>query len=889
MHRLGPRIGLAVAALAGLLMLAYGPTGRQRVRTAAADDAPAATASARDVPDDPLGHLCEPDDAQRCTCFANGTPDLYRRLFERVRPNLPPGAMHYQSGQRWTFTATDGAAGSGESVTLTYSFVPDYNTGDANTSNVLHARLDALFGSRAAWRSLFAEVFASWGALAGVRFIEVSDDGATWPDSTGAAGERGDIRIISTAIDGAYGVLAYAYLPNYGDLCLDRAEDWADPTDNHRFFRNTILHELGHAIGLQHVLPQDGTKLMEAMLNLDFAGPQDDDVRGANAFYGDAREPNGSGEESFDLGMFTDGLSITQLSVHSADEDWFFVAAAGGTLVSAEAAPVGGTYLVSPDPGTPAAINTLTRAALRLEIYDTDGLTRLTTSSAAAGQTARTNTVILPAEDDGFLLRVLAAGANADVQRYTLTLTAGEPQEWTLSLTSTPSAGAAIALSPASVGSAISATTPGSADYFNGQLVTLTAPQSHAGGTFVRWSVDGETQAFGARQIGVLMDSDRGALAEYTTTLAVDAGEDESIVLGESAPLTVAVIGGTQPLTYSWYPPDGLDDAASATPTAQPTGTTTYTVTVTDAALNSAADSVRVSVLGALAATATTEATVAKSAAFPLSAAATGGSPPYSYHWEPAEDVDEADSAQTTATISRDTTFELTVTDAEGRTATDEVDVLAADALIVEVDSPRRVLLGESISLSASVDGGIAPYGYVWSPAGAGNVTSGATIDVSPAQTTVYTVTVLDSVGQEESADIRVVVGSDMDVEIDAPVTTVAPGQSVLLAALVDGGLPPFAYTWGPSESLHSDDEMEVEAHPAETTEYMVLVTDSLGQEASATIVITVAPLDVSPVVPTCGLGLGFAAPGIALGLATARRRARREATRRPSATASDV
>ena len=48
-----------------------------------------------------------------------------------------------------------------------------------------------------------------------------------------------------------------------------------------RSLRNVLTHEHGHGIGIKHSIPQNGTKLMEPALALEFDGPQEDDIRAA--------------------------------------------------------------------------------------------------------------------------------------------------------------------------------------------------------------------------------------------------------------------------------------------------------------------------------------------------------------------------------------------------------------------------------------------------------------------------------------------------------------------------------------------------------------------------------------------------------------------------------
>src|SRR5262249_43115218 len=151
----------------------------------------------------------------------------------------------------------------------------------------LFQRMDALFasqGGRAAWIARIQSVFDRWEDLSGIDFTRITvggndwDDGATW-GSFGSA-TRGDIRIAMKRLDMVDGVLAIGAFPGNGDIVLDRFENWGLATDSNRFLRNTFAKNVGHAIGLDLVCPNDGTKLMEPIISASIDGPQQDDVRG---------------------------------------------------------------------------------------------------------------------------------------------------------------------------------------------------------------------------------------------------------------------------------------------------------------------------------------------------------------------------------------------------------------------------------------------------------------------------------------------------------------------------------------------------------------------------------------------------------------------------------
>jgi len=70
--------------------------------------------------------------------------------------------------------------------------------------------------------------------------------------------------------------------------------------------------------------------------------------------------------------------------------------------------------------------------------------------------------------------------------------------------------------------------------------------------------------------------------------------------------------------------------------------------------------------------------------------------------------------------------------------------------------------------------------------------------------------------------------------------TSICPGNSVNLHAIVTGGVAPFTYTWSPSSGLSSTNISNPTATPSVTTTYFVTVKDHINNTATDEIVITV-------------------------------------------------
>ncbi len=174
----------------------------------------------------------------------------------------------YGSNFRWP-------SGTGE---LTYSF-NDYIFSSSDT--VREARLGHTLSED--HRDVIREAMDAWERVSGVRFREVADD----PDN--------DIRIgWAQDSDGAYGTLGAEWRwwssGSFGRtvksaIGFDQAESW-DRTS----FYDTALHELGHAIGIDHsnvhgvVMSGDPTTPYHDQPGRDVLQP--DDIAAAQALWG---------------------------------------------------------------------------------------------------------------------------------------------------------------------------------------------------------------------------------------------------------------------------------------------------------------------------------------------------------------------------------------------------------------------------------------------------------------------------------------------------------------------------------------------------------------------------------------------------------------------------
>lgn len=141
-----------------------------------------------------------------------------------------------------------------------------------------------------------------------------------------------------------------------------------------------------------------------------------------------------------------------------------------------------------------------------------------------------------------------------------------------------------------------------------------------------------------------------------------------------------------------------------------------------------------------------------------LTATASGGLPPYAYEWSTGQS-----GASIVVTPAQNAAYSVTATDSLGQVATGSVAVTVAEPLTVAVRaSAFQIAPGQASTLTALVWGGLRPFGYEWSTGD-----TAPSITVTPTETTTYSVTVSDPLGQRGTASVTVAVE-----EPEAPVAS---------------------------------------------------------------------------------------------------------------------
>ena len=480
----------------------------------------------------------------------------------------------------------------------------------------------------------------------------------------------------------------------------------------------------------------------------------------------------------------------------------------------------------------------------------------------AAGTTATTTTEAVPSP----------AGFDVSTTAVSVTLSA------TVTSAGTVNAGyVTFTVHSGSTAGAVVGTAVGSVPVTGGAtgIVTYTIPANTVAGTY--YIVAAYTDPGGS--LASSNDSSKTIVINAAVT-ATTAIPTTTLTAGVAAtaftPVTGA--GGTAPLSYSVLPalPSALTMSAT---TGQITGTpaaasaaTVYTVTVKDAnnATATATFTLTVnSVVTATTAIPTTTLTegVAATAFTPVTGG--GGTAPLSYGVAPAlptgllYNLTTGQITGTPTVASAATTYTVTVTDANGETATATFSLTVSGAVSATTAVPTTILTEGHLATAftpVTGAGGTAPLTFGVAPvlpAGLTMSTTTGQITGTPtvvSAATTYTVTVTDADNATATATFSLTVNGSLTATTAVPTTTLLADQPATPFTPVTGagGTAPLTYAVAPTLPAGltmSTTTGQITGTPTVTTNattYTVTVTDANSATATATFSLTVNSATIS-------------------------------------------
>ncbi|MBS1634326.1 MAG: gliding motility-associated C-terminal domain-containing protein [Bacteroidetes bacterium] len=277
----------------------------------------------------------------------------------------------------------------------------------------------------------------------------------------------------------------------------------------------------------------------------------------------------------------------------------------------------------------------------------------------------------------------------------------------------------------------------------------------------------------------------------YTTSIA---SASVTCFGGNNGSATVTVNGNTPPYSYTWSPAGG-----NAT-TANNLTAGNYSVVVSD--VNGCIRTTPLTIQQAPALSlSVANYTVCDGQQATLSVTVSGGTPAYTYSWEPGG----SGNASLTITGTTTTSYSLEVTDSHSCTAAPAIISVYVDPpLMIQASAPASVCSGSMAVLTATASGGDGNYQYIWQPSGQG----GAQVQTVVNTGTQYTVTVTDgcSVNPAQTT-VTVGVVSTPTIHIQAsqlngcpPVCTVFSDSTLLMSGTISG----WNWTFGNGTSSNS-------------------------------------------------------------------------------------
>ncbi len=324
----------------------------------------------------------------------------------------------------------------------------------------------------------------------------------------------------------------------------------------------------------------------------------------------------------------------------------------------------------------------------------------------------------------------------------------------------------------------------------------------------------------------VKVTDDNGCVLEEEVTVfvssspALTAGENQQICQGGSTPISAEGEG-----TFSWIPPNTLENAQSSSPTASPAVSTTYYVTLTNESGCSTVDSVRVEVLPPAGFVESNQVIICADEDGQLQA---GGG--VSYSWAPTTGLSDPNIANPIATPDQTTIYTVTIVDEVGCSIDQTVSVFRFSDNLISAGGDVTICSGESTELLAS--GGNS---FSWNPDPTLSATDISNPIATPTETTTYTVFIDSGEGCSGESSVTVTVEEAPQIDAGEDIN-ICNGGSAIVAASGEGNI-----TWSPALGISNTTIINPVVSPAETTTYTLVVSSDNGCESTDEMIVTVA------------------------------------------------
>jgi gliding motility-associated-like protein len=315
-----------------------------------------------------------------------------------------------------------------------------------------------------------------------------------------------------------------------------------------------------------------------------------------------------------------------------------------------------------------------------------------------------------------------------------------------------------------------------------------------------------------------------------STGPVLNAGPDVTACAGD----TIQLNAGGSATTYIWSPPTGLSSTSVQNPIATPSNPVTYVVTGVDANGCIDKDTIVVNISSALVVNAGNDIPVCQGNIAQLNVSGASN-----FVWSPSNTLSSSTISNPVATVTTTTTFTVVGTNSGGCFGVDSITVVVNPLPQISVNS-SSVCTGVAATLTAN-----GASSYTWSPSGTPSGSNAIT--VTPAATTVYTVTGTDINGCSSTAQATVTVSSALNTTATTSQISCFNANNGSATINVNGGSGGYSYVWSSVGSGPSANNL-----PANN--YTVTVTDAGGCQGTVQFTITepsqltatLTPVDIS-------------------------------------------
>lgn len=303
----------------------------------------------------------------------------------------------------------------------------------------------------------------------------------------------------------------------------------------------------------------------------------------------------------------------------------------------------------------------------------------------------------------------------------------------------------------------------------------------------------------------------------------ISKSNDTSICVNSKIPLFAT--GGN---SYAWSPSTGLNNPNSSNPFSSPATTTKYYVTVTNIAGCSKKDSVKIIVNNLPVISKSNDTSICMNSKIPLFA--TGGT---SYSWSPSTGLNNALSANPSATPLATTKYYVTVSNG-GCSKKDSIKIIVNNLPVISKSNDTSVCVNSLVPLFAT--GGTT---YSWLPSTELDNSIISNPTATAKTSTIYYVAVKNAAGCIKMDSVKIKVNN-------LPVISKSNDTSICLnstAPLFSSGGT--SYSWFPATGLNNSNISNPKATPIVSTQYYLTVINSTGCTKKDSVKITVNDLPV--------------------------------------------